>query len=58
MDFREYEVRLVDDELVVVGVIRDPVTWGLLHRFCEDDYPAILGLILRRATLRALSGAR
>ncbi len=54
MDFREYEVRLVDDELVVVGVIRDPVTWDFSIRFCEDDYPAILGLILRRATLRAL----
>ncbi|MCG3170088.1 MAG: hypothetical protein CALGDGBN_01625 [Pseudomonadales bacterium] len=54
MDFREYEVRLVDRELVVVGVIREPVTWDFSIRFCEDDYTAILGLLLRRASLRAL----
>ncbi len=54
MDFREYEVRLVDRELIVVGVIREPVTWDFSIRFCEDDYAAILGLLLRRATLKAL----
>lgn len=52
MDFREYEVRLEDDELVIVGIIRDPVTWDFSMRFCQDDYPAILGFILRKATLK------
>ena len=52
MDFREYEVRQEGDELVIVGIIRDPVTWDFSMRFCEDDYPAILGFILRKATLK------
>ena len=52
MDFREYEVRMEGDELVIVGIIRDPVTWDFSMRFCEDDYPAILGFILRKATLK------
>lgn len=52
MDFREYEVRMDGDELVIVGIIRDPVTWDFSMRFCEDDYPAILGFILRKATLK------
>jgi hypothetical protein len=51
MDFREYEVRREEDELVIVGVIRDPVAWDFSIRFCEDDYGAILGLILRKAAL-------
>ncbi len=54
MDFREYEVRREADELVIVGVIRDPVAWDFSIRFCEDDYPAILGLIFRKATLGAI----
>jgi len=54
MDFREYEVRREDDELVIVGVIRDPVAWDFSIRFCEDDYGAILGLIFRKATLFAI----
>lgn len=51
MDFREYHVRREDDELVIVGVIRDPVSWDFSMRFCEDDYPAVLRLVLNRHTL-------
>ena len=54
MDFREYEVRYEKDELVIVGVIRDPVAWDFSIRFCEDDYGAILGLIFRKVTLWAI----
>ncbi len=54
MDFREYEVRREGDELVVVGVIRDPVAWDFSIRFCEDDYGAILGLVFRKATLMSI----
>jgi hypothetical protein len=54
MDFREYEVRYEEDELVIVGVIRDPVAWDFSIRFCEDDYGAILGLMLRKASLWAI----
>ncbi len=54
MDFREYHVTRRDDELVIVGVIRDPVAWDFSIRFCEDDYPAILRLVLNRHTLMAV----
>jgi len=54
MDFREYEVRRENDELVIVGVIRDPVAWDFSIRFCEDDYGAILGLIFRKVILLAI----
>jgi hypothetical protein len=54
MDFREYEVRRENDELVIVGVIRDPVAWDFSIRFCEDDYGAILGLIFQKATLLSI----
>jgi hypothetical protein len=54
MDFREYYVSRENDELVIVGVIRDPVHWDFSMRFCEDDYPAILQLVLNRHTLMAV----
>lgn len=57
MDFREYEAMIKDNELVIVGIIREPVTWDFSIRFCEDDYPAILDLALRKATLKAVFSA-
>jgi hypothetical protein len=58
LDFREYEVVRADDELVVVGTIRDPVNWDFTIRICEDDVPGMTWLVLRRAMvghlLRAL----
>ena len=51
MDFREYHVVRESDELVIVGVIRDPVTWDFSIRFCEDDYPAVMKLILNKNTI-------
>ncbi|MBV2234533.1 MAG: hypothetical protein KUL75_03200 [Sterolibacterium sp.] len=54
MDFREYEVLVEGDELVVVGIIRDPVTWDFSIRFCEDDYPAIFKLAFHPQTLKAV----
>lgn len=54
MDFREYEVVVEGDELVVVGIIRDPVTWDFSIRFCEDDYPAIFKLAFHPQTLKAV----
>ena len=54
MDFREYHVSRENDELVIVGVIRDPVSWDFSMRFCEDDYPAVLQLMLNRHTLMAV----
>ena len=47
MDFREYEVAQVDDELVVIGTIRDPVNWDFTIRVCEDDLPGLIHLALR-----------
>ena len=54
MDFREYEVVMEGDELVVVGIIRDPVTWDFSIRFCEDDYLAVFKLAFHPQTLKAV----
>ncbi|KYC29499.1 protein of unknown function [Sterolibacterium denitrificans] len=54
MDFREYEVVIEGNELVVVGIIRDPVTWDFSIRFCEDDYPAVFKLAFHPQTLKAV----
>lgn len=54
MDFREYEMLVEGDELVVVGTIRDPVSWDFSIRFCEDDYPAIVKLAFHPQTLKAV----
>jgi hypothetical protein len=58
MDFREYQVVRAGDELVVVGTIRDPVTWDFSIRFCEDDIAGMIRFALTRQTfglvLRAL----
>jgi len=51
LDFREYELVRVDDELVVVGTIRDPVNWDFTIRICEDDIPGMIGLALQRGML-------
>ena len=54
LDFREYEVVRVEDELVVVGTIRDPVNWDFTIRICEDDVPGMTWLVLRRSMLGLL----
>lgn len=54
MDFREYEVVVEGDELVVVGIIRDPVTWDFSIRFCEDDYLAVVKLAFHPQTIKAV----
>ncbi len=51
MDFREYEAIREGDEIVVVGTIRDPVTWDFAIRLCEDDIPGMTKLILCRSVL-------
>ncbi len=37
MDFREYEVVVEGDEIVVKGTIREPVNWDFSIRVCQDD---------------------
>jgi hypothetical protein len=54
LDFREYEVVRVDDELVVVGTIRDPVNWDFTIRICEDDLPGMIRLVLQPSMLGLL----
>jgi hypothetical protein len=54
MDFREYAVISEDDEAVIVGTIRDPVSWDFSIRVCEDDIVGMTKLILRPAMLRLL----
>jgi hypothetical protein len=54
MDFREYELVRQDDELVIVGSIRDPVNWDFTIRICEDDIAGMIGLVFRRPMLGLL----
>ena len=54
MDFREYELLVEGNELVVVGTIRDPVSWDFSIRFCEDDYLAIVKLAFHPQTIKAV----
>jgi hypothetical protein len=54
MDFREYEIVRQDDEIVIVGTIRDPVTWDFTIRICEDDISGTARLLLRRPMLAML----
>jgi hypothetical protein len=54
MDFREYEVVRDGDEVVIVGTIRDPVTWDFTIRFCEDDVPGVTKLVLRKGMVSLL----
>jgi len=54
MDFREYAVVRENDEIVVAGVIRDPVSWDFTIRICEDDLPGIDRLALHPHTLGLL----
>jgi len=54
MDFREYALVRQDDELVVVGSIRDPVNWDFTIRICEDDIAGMVGLVFRRPMLALL----
>lgn len=37
MDFREYEVVIEGDEIIVKGTIREPVNWDFSIRVCQDD---------------------
>ena len=50
MDFREYQVVRDGDEIVVVGTIRDPVTWDFTIRICEDDLAGIANLATQKPT--------
>ncbi len=52
MDFREYEVVREGRELVIVGTIRDPVTWEFSIRMCEDDISGMSKLILCKTVIR------
>ncbi len=51
LDFREYEVVRQDNEVVVVGTIRDPVNWDFSIRVCEDDLSGLLHLAGKKAIL-------
>ena len=51
MDFREYEAIREGDEIVIVGTIREPVTWDFSIRMCEDDIPGMAQLLMSRSVL-------
>jgi hypothetical protein len=54
MDFREYKAVPEDDEVIIVGTIRDPVNWDFTIRVCEDDIVGMTKLILRPAMIGLL----
>lgn len=54
MDFREYAAIREGNEVILVGMIRDPVNWDFTIRICEDDIVGMTKLILRPAMLGLL----
>ncbi len=54
MDFREYEVIREGKEIVIVGTIRDPVTWDFSIRMCEDDISGMARLLLCKPVIGLL----
>ncbi len=57
MDFREYEVIREGKEIVVVGTIREPITWDFSIRMCEDDISGMSKLLLCGAVIRFVLGS-
>ncbi|MDP6978526.1 MAG: hypothetical protein QF570_07980 [Myxococcota bacterium] len=54
MDFREYAPIREDDEVVMVGTIRDPVNWDFSIRICEDDIAGVMRLVFSKPMLGML----
>ncbi|MBW1883962.1 MAG: hypothetical protein JRJ58_10570 [Deltaproteobacteria bacterium] len=54
LDFREYAVIREEDEVIIVGTIRDPVNWDFSIRMCEDDVVGMSKLILCRPMIGIL----
>lgn len=52
MDFREYDVVVEGDEIVIVGTIHEPVHWDFSIRVCEDDLAGIINVALKKPTRR------
>jgi hypothetical protein len=52
MDFREYDISLDGDDVIVSGTIRAPVTWDFSIRFSQADIPGLLRVGLSRHVLR------
>lgn len=51
MDFREYRIARDGDDVVVSGMIHEPVTWDFTIRISGDDIPGMLRVGLHRETL-------
>ncbi len=54
MDFREYAVISEEDEVIIVGTIRDPVNWDFSIRMCEDDVVGMTKLVFSRPMIGIL----
>jgi hypothetical protein len=52
MDFREYEAIREGTEIIIVGTIREPVTWDFSIRMCEDDISGMAQLLRRRSVIK------
>jgi hypothetical protein len=51
MDFREYDVVREGREIIIKGVIREPVRWDFAIRMCEDDLAGLVKVAARRSTI-------
>ena len=54
MDFREYAVVRENDEIRILGTIREPVHWDFSIRVCEDDISGMTRLLFNRGMLGLL----
>ena len=56
LDFREYEIERVGDEVVISGTIHDPVNWEFTIRVEPQDIPGMLRVGVNPHTLRLALG--
>ena len=52
LDFREYEIERIGDEVVISGTIHDPVNWDFTIRVEAKDIPGMMRVGANPHTLR------
>lgn len=51
MDFREYEVKREDDDVLITGTIKKPVHWDFSIRMSPEDIPGMIKVAISPATI-------
>lgn len=51
MDFRRYDIRRDENEVLITGTITEPVTWDFSIRIEPDDFPGLIKVARSRAMI-------